>query len=187
MSALPAAGVPVAQGVAVPEVLITAESQPATRDGQRNRATSLTSTLKPPPSKRPLGARRTPRCSATSASRSSADCSPAAPPGASQATATRCYSRSPPSPLSAWVVQIEVVSIDYARGHRPASCAHRQAELIVLTGCCTARLAASAARAGIRALRALLGDGAQRRGGRIFGTAFAQADRQVEPSRLDRP
>ena len=38
MSAAPAVGVPVAHAVGVPEVIITAESQPATRDGQPNRA-----------------------------------------------------------------------------------------------------------------------------------------------------
>ena len=38
MSVAPAVGVPVAHAVGVPEVLITAESQPATRDGQPNRA-----------------------------------------------------------------------------------------------------------------------------------------------------
>ena len=38
MSAAPAVGVPVALAVGVPEVLITAESQPATLNGQPNRA-----------------------------------------------------------------------------------------------------------------------------------------------------
>ena len=38
MSTAPPVGLPVAHAVVVPEVLITAESQPATRDGRTNRA-----------------------------------------------------------------------------------------------------------------------------------------------------
>ena len=175
MSAAPAVGVPVALAVGVPEVLITAESQPATRDGQPNSAHLANVDAEATASQAAFG-------------------------GAANAEVQRNISLSRLSQLlegrSIWCFPghgdamlqsepvlafvgvggaIEVVSIatlvDTVRPHVLTG----KLQLIVLTGCCTARLAANMCeRAGVPYVvcwETVLED----RAGRIFGTAFAQA------------
>ena len=174
MSALPAAGVPVAQGVAVPEVLITAESQSAAPrpDGVQVHLANVDA---------------------------EATAIQAAFGGAANAEVQRNISVSDfvrliagrttwcfpghgdamlqSEPTLAFVGvggAIEVVSIDTLVDIVRPHVLTGKLELIVLTGCCTARLAAALRERAfvpyVLCWETVLNDEA----GRIFGTAFAQ-------------
>ena len=175
MSAAPAVDVPVAQAVGVPKVLITAESQPATLNGQPNRAHLANVDAEATAIQAAFG-------------------------GAANAEVHRNISLSrlgrllegrttwcfpghgdallQSEPVLAFVGAggaMEAVSIatlvDTVRPHVLTG----KLQLIVLTGCCTARLAAKLRELAcvpyVVCWETLLHDKA----GRIFGTAFAQA------------
>ena len=159
----------------VPKVLITAESQPATRDGQTNRAHLANVDAE-------------------------ASAIQAAFGGAANAEVHRNISISQLDPLLAgrttWCFPghgdamlqtepvlafvgaggaIEVVSIDTLVGIVRPHVLTGKLKLVVLTGCCTARLAAALRERAfvphVLCWETVLSDEA----GRIFGTAFAQA------------
>ena len=175
MSAAPAVGVPVALAVGVPEVLITAESQPATRDGQPNSAHLANVDAEATASQAAFG-------------------------GAANAEVQRNISLSRLSQLldgrTIWCFPghgdamlqsepvlafvgvggaVEAVSIATLVNTVRPHVLTGKLQLIVLTGCCTARLAAKLSELAcvpyVVCWETVLHDEA----GRIFGTAFAQA------------
>ena len=177
MSAAPAVGVPVALAVGVPEVLITAESQPATRDGQPNRAHL------PDVDAEATAIQAAFNIGGAANAEVHRNISVSRLGQLLEGRTTWCFpghgdAMLQSEPVLAFVGEggaVEVVSIatlvETVRPH----VLNGQLELIVLTGCCTARLATRLSERAcvpyVVCWETVLSDEA----GRIFGTAFAQA------------
>ena len=176
MAAAPAVGVPVAHAVlGVPEVLITAESQPQTRDGQRNRAhlanVDAEATAIQAAFGGPANAEVQRNISVSELDRLLAGRTTWCFPGHGDAMLQS-------EPVLAFVGvggAIEAVSIDTLVNTVRPHVLTGKLKLVVLTGCRTARLAAKLRELAfvpyVVCWETVLNDEA----GRIFGTAFAQA------------
>ena len=175
MSAAPAAGVPVAHAVGVPEVLITAESQPTTLNGQPNSAHLANVDAEATAIQAAFGGAANAEVHRNiSLSRLGQ---------LLEGRTTWCFpghgdAMLQSEPVLAFVGEggaVEVVSIatlvDTVRPHVLTG----KLQLIVLTGCCTARLATRLRELAcvpyVVCWETVLNDEA----GLIFGTAFAQA------------
>ena len=175
MSAAPPVGVPVAHAVVVPEVLITAESQPATRDGKTNRAHLANVDPEATAIQAAFGGEAKAEVhrniSVSELDRLLAGRTTWCFPGHGDAMLQS-------EPVLAFVGlggALEAVSIEtLVKTVRPHVLTGKL-ELIVLTGCCTARLATALRELAfvpyVVCWETVLEDTA----GRIFGTAFAQA------------
>jgi hypothetical protein len=175
ISAAPAVSVPVAHAVGVPKVLITAESQPATRDGQRNRAHLANVDAEATAIQAAFGGL------ANAEVRRNISVSELG--RLLEGRTTWCFpghgdAMLQSEPVLAFVGvggSVEAVSIatlvETVRPHVLTG----KLQLIVLTGCCTARLATKLRKQAfvpyVVCWETVLHDEA----GRIFGTAFAQA------------
>ena len=175
MSTAPPVGLPVAHAVVVPEVLITAESQPATRDGRTNRAHLANVDAEASAIQAAFGgaakAEVHRNISVSQLDRLLAGRTTWCFPGHGDAMLQT-------EPVLAFVGvggAVEVVSIatlvDTVRPHVLTG----KLERIVLTGCCTARLAAELRKRAFVPYVVCWETELEDTAGRIFGTAFAQA------------